>query len=247
MKKQMIFGLMMTALCASTFAAEGNGGGVNGPDLKGTAIPVKMDREIEVVKLQEMVKECKTKYASSVWRTIYGREPKASIFSVDTFGTGADLGMWERIEKNQIEAGRTEVYGLIAINMNMNFTFASPLMISKSSPTSTTGVHIAVVGVATLSSLVDMVAGTAYVTGLYETENSAPLRLPYLSFVPKNVDQSYDDLGNLIKERVIAASIKLNNANLAPFTLTNAFTKREARLKLDTRSLQDCLLAGLQK
>lgn len=64
--------MFSTLACAKSFA--GNGAGVNGPDLSGDAMPITMDREIEVDKIREVEKTCQTQLLQQIWLTAYGEQ-----------------------------------------------------------------------------------------------------------------------------------------------------------------------------
>lgn len=71
MKKQI---LMISLLSALSFSAHASTGASNGPDLSGEAIPLQLDREIEVKEVLSAIEECLGEMTQTLCLNVYGRE-----------------------------------------------------------------------------------------------------------------------------------------------------------------------------
>lgn len=238
MKNLMLLGLFATLINTSVMAGEGNGGGVNGPDLKGTAIPVKMDRDILVTRVKQVAKECSTEFAYEIFELIYGRAPKTTEGYVFTVKQNVEdkkvlsyisgLSFAEHVPDKRPASDFHFIDAWVSISGNGVDIFRD---------VSRTPVE--------RFELLDLLNyyNAFKSSQLHATANIIPL----LQFKPTAVDHTYDEFGEIVSERLVAKNIAIQVSSQEPLTLTNTKTGKQVGLKIDTRPYVDCLLTNLQK
>ena len=218
--------------CASVSAEHGNGGGVNGPDLKGDAVPLALDRKIDVSRVEAITRDCLEKTAKKMWKQVYGRDfgvkPNRSVkFEQNRSG----FTISERHLRRPSQSYGTLGLNPFDINGGRLIIFRGNECGNVENPVC--GQEPSFVGSTRLM-----------------RKDEFNFTFPYLAYETSVQDFQYDDFGDLISRRIIATNLRLINgteSDLTPEKLYNEETKVEAKLKLDFREHRDCLLSGLQE
>lgn len=261
MKASVLSRMILGMLCiSSSVFAEGNGGGVNGPDLRGQAVPINLDREISEKLVQQVTVACEKKFARSLWVQIFNRDPAdypERKFHVQGVASpiGRDIEMWEYRSKGfggsagNAAGGIESFWSYGAVELNGTY----PGIVVGRPEQGVDDLNILAVLVTSMSEALFGYGSVGYrnfktqYTRLVNAKGGN-FAIPYFSYSVVGVDSNYDDLGNLLSDRRVVRDLKLINGKVAaPEPLINVTTQRPIAMKVDFRELRDCLLEGVQR
>lgn len=215
-KAALLIALSLTATLPQSFAA-GDGRGISGPDLSGSALPIEVDRQVELDEIVQAAQQCGAEFATSLLRQIYrSSDPKG--FELRT-----------RVILS------TGISGEFRARVNIGLIYAQLFILEQRAdrelrlfilpPDKAPDLDYAM----TLTELIGPKTG-----------------IPTLDYETFDSDFVYDELGNELSHKTLVKNLKITNFKQAPVRFKNKVTGVEAAITVDLRPYSECLLDSIQ-
>ncbi len=247
------FGVLGLLLISSAAIAD-NGGAYNGPQMTGKSIPIHADRALARGDIRKSMEACYAQVAADLYQQIFHRQAAAAK-STDY------VDDWRKSSTYHHEfLGRTEL-----VYSKVNDSWAQGLKATAQRGNTFLTLEVKVVGVARWSdqagsatvtmtynkgdgsSDLELNLGTTLSTyGSYRRYSSFPL--PVFKFDDSANDSAFDELGNIVQDRIILKNVRLgvSSHSGSAVPLYNSNTDHKTSLVLNEQKLVQCLLSKLQ-
>ncbi len=233
-KAALLIALSLTATLPQSFAA-GDGRGISGPDLSGSALPIEVDRQVTEAEAHEVVSKCGTEFAKTLLAQIY-----SSPAPKDYFLKGNVRPSFEDEDETQVIDD--VMTGYYFRNPHSPFEFGSEYIQYFKLQVTYQFTELWVLPQSSAPRTTDEANIYRHVVGLIAPK----IGIPTLKYKTFNSDFVYDDLGSEVSHKTYLKNLTLKNFNQKPIRFRNKKTGVETGVTLDLRPYAECLLDGIQ-
>ncbi len=222
-KAALTVAIALSAALPQAFA--GDGRGVSGPDLSGSALPIAVDRQVIESEIRHVSEKCNDELTKKLLKMVYG-EPDSEHPSITSEVTlnGVKAYYWEAIHG-------TETKTFQYIDLTLSDLGETRLKVLPRFWVSTIN-DFSFPRSAFLDELVVL--------------GSPNLKMPSLQYETFTADYVYDELGSEVSHETYVRNLRLINSKQTPVRFRNLKTGVESRIVVDLRPYAECLVDGIQ-